>query len=127
MLSRKSCFPSVACSPVNLAFPSGVCSPVSLAFPSGESVAKRRERSSAAKAKRILRAKFLTLLAFPSGESVAKRRERAYFSINSDNFLSLNDLYRLGFASLSEPLSPKGKARNIDISLSFSEKKVICR
>ena len=41
----------------------------------------------------------------------SKRRERAYFFINSDKFLSLNDLYRLGFASLSEPLSPRGKAR----------------
>ena len=37
----------------------------------------------------------------------SKRRERAYFFINSDKFLSLNDLYRLGFASLSEPLSPR--------------------
>ena len=30
---------------------------------------------------------------------------------NLDKFLSLNDLYRLGFASLSEPLSPRGEAR----------------
>ena len=42
----------------------------------------------------------------------SKRRERFYFYINSDKFLSLNDLYRLGLASLSEPLSPEGKARN---------------
>ena len=52
---------------------------------------------------------------------VSKRRERIYFYINSDKFLFLNDLYRLELASLSEPLSPKGKAGKIDIFLSFSE------
>ena len=37
----------------------------------------------------------------------SKRRERSYFCINLDKFLFLDDLYRLGFASLSEPLSPR--------------------
>ena len=51
----------------------------------------------------------------------SKRRERFYFYINSDKFLSLNDLYRLGLASLSEPLSPEGKASG----MFFTIKKII--
>ena len=37
----------------------------------------------------------------------SKRRERSYLYTNLKKFLSLDDLYRLGFDSLSEPLFPR--------------------
>ena len=61
------------------------------------------EGTSAAEAKWILRAK-----------RVKDEREVLLFDcFTGSSVLCVIDLYRLGFASLSEPLSPQGKARII--------------
>ena len=62
-------------------------------------------------------------LAFPFGESgfCEKGEQKTREVLPVKNFacssvLCVVDLYRLGFASLPEPLSPKGKARFLDLS-----------
>ena len=80
------------------------------------------EGASAAEAKFLLRAKILIILAFPFGESgfceQCEQKTREVLPVKNfacSSVLCVVDLYRLGFASLPEPLSPKGKASKIAI------------